>query len=128
MRRLAALAAILAGPAAAQTVAVPSGQTVTLTEVIRDVPGPGGIAYRYRFVAPGIARNGGGIDATTAAADIDALCRDVVLPDLAGGVRPDQVIISLSDRPVPFGQPAPDATQFFESYRIEDGACIWEEF
>ena len=44
------------------------------------------------------------------------------------GPQPAQVIISLSDRPVPFGEVEPDVTQFFEAYRIENGACIWEMF
>jgi hypothetical protein len=29
---------------------------------------------------------------------------------------------------VPFGEPAPDATQFFEAYRVEGDTCIWEAF
>jgi hypothetical protein len=27
---------------------------------------------------------------------------------------------------VPFGEPAPEATQFFEGYRIDAGRCVWE--
>jgi len=34
----------------------------------------------------------------------------------------------LSDRAVPFGESAPDVTQFFESYRIENDVCVWEMF
>jgi hypothetical protein len=41
---------------------------------------------------------------------------------------PQQVIISLSDTAVPFGESAPEATQFFEAFAIRDGACIWEMF
>ena len=34
----------------------------------------------------------------------------------------------LLSRAVPFGEAAPDATQFFEAYRVEGDACIWEAF
>jgi hypothetical protein len=37
-------------------VAVPSGQAVTLQDVIWNVPGPTGLAIRFRFLAPAIAR------------------------------------------------------------------------
>ena len=40
--------------------------------------------------------------------------------------QPEQIVISLMDRLVDFGATNPDATQFFEAYRIEDGTCIWE--
>ncbi|MDJ0626658.1 MAG: DUF6497 family protein [Rhodobacter sp.] len=129
MRALPAIFVLCAAPASALDIAVPSGQPITFVEVISDIPGPSGTAYRYRFVAPEIARDTGSVAAEAAAADIDALCNGFVLPGLAGAEKlPEQVIISLSDRPVPFGEPAPGVTQFFESYRIENGTCIWEEF
>ena len=34
----------------------------------------------------------------------------------------------MSDMSVPFGEDHPEATQFFNSYKIEDGACQWEMF
>ena len=46
----------------------------------------------------------------------------------ATGPQPSQIVISLSDRAVPFGEADPEATQFFEAYRVEGGACIWEMF
>lgn len=105
---------------------VPSGQEVRLLDVIRDQPGPGGLTYRFRFVAPAIAQT---VDFETAAADMEHLCRTYALPRLSQiGPVPGQVIVSLSDRPVPFGEPAPDATQFFEAYRVEGDTCIWEAF
>lgn len=129
MRYLALILLLVAAPAWAEDIAVPSGQPVTLAEVIEDDSGPFGAAHRYRFVTPDIAREGGTVDPLRAAEDILALCEGFVLPRLAKGAPlPDQVIISLSDRPVPFGQPAPDATQFFEAFRIENGSCVWEEF
>lgn len=107
-------------------VQVPSGQTVTLQDVIWNVPGPDGMATRFRFVAQGIA---GTVDFDTAAADMGHLCETFALPRLTEfGPQPEQVVISLSDRAVVFGDSAPDAVQFFESYRIEDGKCVWEMF
>lgn len=105
---------------------VPSGQDVRLLDVIRDQPGPGGLTYRFRFVAPAIAQ---GVDFEAAAADMEHLCRTYAIPRLAQiGPVPAQVIVSLADRPLPFGEAAPDVTQFFEAYRIEGDDCIWEAF
>ena len=60
-------------------------------------------------------------------ADMRFLCETYAL-DLIEGGMPSQIFISISDRPVEFGTQDPDATQVFEAYRPEDGACIWEEF
>ena len=61
--------------------------------------------------------------------DLAALCDSYALPRAAEATPvPDQIIISLADRVVPFGQTDPDATQYFEAYRIEDGACVWDMF
>ena len=29
---------------------------------------------------------------------------------------------------VPFGETRPDATQFFNSYSIADGTCVWDVY
>jgi hypothetical protein len=108
-------------------VEVPSGQQVVWVETIQGERSAAGLAYRFRFVAPGIARDGGTVSEDQAQADMQALCDTFALERLpATGPMPEQVIISLSDRPVPFGEPAPEATQFFEGYRIEAGKCVWE--
>ena len=108
-------------------VTAPSGQVVTLQDVIWNEPGPEGLTMRFRFVAPAIARDGGTVDFETASADMMALCQGFAMPRLPEvGPVPSQVIVSLSDRPVPFGEAAPDATQFFEAYSIVDGQCVWE--
>ncbi len=107
-------------------VAVPSGQTVTLQDVIWNVPGPDGMTTRFRFLAPEIA---GAVDFDTASADMQFLCDQFALPRLSEfGPQPEAVVISLSDRALPFGDAAPDAVQFFESYRVENGSCQWEMF
>jgi len=111
---------------AGEAVPVPSGQAVSLLDVVLD---DDGMAARFRFVAPAIAKDGGSVDFETASADMAHLCQAFALPRLVEtGVAPAQIIISFSDRPVPFGEAAPEATQFFEAYRIEGDACIWEAF
>jgi len=107
----------------------PSGLEVTPIEVIHDQPGPDGLVTRFRFLAPAIAREGGGVDFDTASHDMAWLCAHYAQSRLdAATSQAAQVIISLSDRPVPFGEADPEATQFFEAYRIEDGICVLELF
>jgi len=106
---------------------VPSGQPVTLDEVLIEAVGAEDW-LRFRFLAPGltpeVAR-----DFATLQADIDTLCTEVALPYLQEfALAPDVLVISLMDRPVPFGAAAPDALQVFEMYRVESGACLWQEF
>lgn len=129
--RAAAVLVTLAGPALGlDLIEVPSGQPVTLQDVIWNQPGPAGLTARFRFIAPEIARDGGLIDFDTAAADMDHLCETYALPRVTTitGPRPAQVVISLSDIPVEFGVVTPEATQFFEAYSITEGVCEWEPF
>ena len=111
-------------------ITVPSGQDIAFLDVIRGEEGAVGTAVRYRFLAPGIARDKGNVVFSQAEEDMAVLCQDYVLPQLhvAPGEMPDQIIIVLSDRKVEFGVADPDATQYFEAYRPEDGACFWEGF
>ena len=110
-------------------VTLPSGQVVTLIDVLNNVAGPDGLAARFRFLAPAIARDTGTIDAETASADMDYLCASYALPRISNiGPQPVQIIISLSDINVPFGETHEEATQFFNSYSIKDGVCSWEMF
>ncbi len=115
--------AVTAAPLGAQeAVTVPSGQPVRLHEVLMD-DAPGALWVRFRFVAPRIGAAGDSV------ADMDHLCAQVALPYLAEHrIDAVRVVISLSDRELPFGEPAPDATQYFEVYRPENGRCIWEGF
>lgn len=111
----------------AQMFAVPSGQPVTLQDIFWEEGD--GLVLRVRFLTPQIARDGGTVDYDTAAKDMLHLCDAVVRPQVeAGADKPEQIIISFSDIDVPFGEADPAATQFFEAYRIENGACIWEVY
>ena len=134
--RWAMCAVVLAAGSAMATAAdrppvppLPSGIAAELQELVLDVKPDGQFDYaRFRFVAPGIA----GADAPdfeTRAKDMDFLCQSYAWPYLSDKPQIfDRIVISLSDRATEFGVADPDATQFFEVYRIEDGACIWEEF
>ncbi len=108
---------------------VPSGQPVTLQEVVWDVPGPQGWTARFRFVAPRIAPGDGNISFDQSAADIQHLCDAYALPRITEyGIIPSQIIISFSEKPIPLGVAAPELTQFFEAFTLKDGACIWDIF
>ena len=126
---LTALMLLPAAPALSQTdIAVPSGQVVTLREILIDEV-PGAPWLRFRFLAPAIARDGGTVAPVAAAEDMDHLCREIAAPYAeAQGLMPERIVISLSDRDLAFGETNPDATQFFDVFRLEDGLCIWEEF
>ncbi|WP_254216443.1 DUF6497 family protein [Tabrizicola sp. TH137] len=113
---------------AGEVVVLPSGHEAVLQDVIWNVPGPEGMALRFRFVTPAIAP-GGGLEFEAASEAMQYLCDSYALPRVAEfGPAPAQIVISLSDVAVPFGEAAPEAVQYFESYRIEDGACQWEMF
>lgn len=61
--------------------------------------------------------------------DIVWLCENWVLPRIASPApRPTQIIISLSDKELPFGTYDPDALQIFEAFRLPAGrdTCEWE--
>lgn len=110
---------------AAQAVEVPSGLTITLQEV-RLEEEPIKMA-RFRFVAPAI--KGGAVAFADVLDDVEYLCEKIVVPGLAeNGWIQGSVVISLAEAPVPFGEPAPDITQYFQPYSIADGACTWEPF
>lgn len=106
-------------------VEVPSGRTLSLIDVITNAPGPEGAAARFRFLAPGLTSE----DADAAATDMQVICDSFALERTDGMVpEPQQIIISFASAEVPFGEAAPDVVQFFESFRIENGACVWEVF
>ncbi len=126
MTRLCAalLALAMTAPALAQETGLdlPSGRLVTFHDVIE-----GEEAMRYRFIEPDLAMVVEVVPYERLEADMRHLCESFALDRIEGGM-PAQIFISISDRPVVFGEKDPEATQVFEAYRPEDGACIWEEF
>ncbi|MGB3146903.1 MAG: DUF6497 family protein [Paracoccaceae bacterium] len=116
-------------PKGSGAVEVPSGQEIRFVEMIQDTAGVGGLTYRFRFVAPAIARDGGSVSQEEAIEDMQAICENFALPRLAStGPVPAQIIISFADRPVVFGEANPDATQYFEAFSPADDSCIWEGY
>ena len=112
---------------AQDTISVPSGQPVTLLEVIQEDQGETGLTMRFRFVAPGIARKGGSISFDQAEADMMYLCEVFALDWIdKSALQPQQIIVSLSDQPIEFGEPDPEITQFFEAFHRNGHTCEWE--
>ncbi len=107
------------------TVDVPSGRNLSLIDVITNAPGPEGATARFRLLAPGLASE----DAEAAAADMQVGCDRCAVKRIDGMVpEPQQIVIVFAGEAVPFGEAAPEVVQFFESYRVENGACVWEVF
>ncbi len=107
---------------------LPSGQSVELYEVLIDEVGEEAW-LRFRFLAPQIARSLGQLSYADVEPDMAVLCEDMALGYIEEhALQAEKIAISLSDRPVPFGAPDPEATQFIEVYSIENARCIWEAF
>ncbi|WP_299207195.1 DUF6497 family protein [uncultured Tateyamaria sp.] len=107
---------------------VPSGQPVSLSEVLLDAVGAESWV-RFRFIAPEIAKDVGTVSYAKAEDDFQALCDGFALTYMTDfELTADVVVISLMDRPVPFGASDPDATQFFEAFRPGADGCVWEAF
>ncbi len=118
--------ALLATPVVAAE--VPSGQSITLHEVLVDAQ-TDQTWLRFRFLAPQIGRGEGQVPYEIAGEDMLHLCDTLAVPYMAEyALTADKIVISFMDRITEFGQPDPDATQYFESFRTENGACIWDEF
>ncbi|WP_299024220.1 DUF6497 family protein [uncultured Sulfitobacter sp.] len=124
--RLAASLALFAMPLAAAE--VPSGQDVTLHEVLVDAQET--TTYlRFRFLTPQIAAGAAQVPYEVAGQDMVHLCEALALPYMAEyALQGDKIVISFMDRITEFGQPDPDAVQYFESFRPENGICMWDEF
>ena len=118
--------AVLALPAAAQEVSVPSGTSFTLYDVILEQDPA---IARFRFVSPAIDPEGEGRTFADLVDDLQYLCEAVVIPSLAANDWTDgEVVLSVSSKETEFGVFDDTVTQFFQPYRIEEGACIWTDF
>ncbi len=107
-------------------VPVPSGQPVHLNDVLLD-NNPGELWLRFRFIAPKIGSDVGRIGYDVATIDMEHLCQTLAVAYVAHHkLEPARVVISLSNKPIDFGHTAPDATQFFEAYLLQDSQCVWD--
>lgn len=80
---------------------------------------------RFRFVLPQV---GTGLGFSDILDDIEYVCAQVALPALTqSGSGVTQLVISVSAEQVPFGA-ATDVVQYFQPFRRDGDACIWEEF
>jgi hypothetical protein len=109
--------------------ALPSGQSVLAHDMTFERQADGELWLVLRYIAPRIAREGGDLDYDDIAADLDALCA-AAAPHVAvwsGGrdAVPDQIMVSLMDRPVPRGVADPDARIFIAAYGLEADGCVW---
>ena len=126
LKRSVIALAMLALPAHASD--LPSGQTATLHEVLIDTVNDEPW-LRFRFVTPAIGRNGGTVSYAEAEPDMAHLCDTLALPYIAEhDLQGEVIVISFADRITEFGVPDPEATQFFEAYRVKNKACVWEGF
>ncbi|WP_270729318.1 DUF6497 family protein [Shimia sp. Alg240-R146] len=109
-----------------ETPAVPSGNEIRLQEIIFETRQDSSQVARFRYVMPLIRQ---GLEFHQIEDDFFHLCIGVAVPYLAVEAKEvDQVIISMADRETEFGVTTTLATQFFEAFSIENGACIWEGF
>ena len=107
---------------------MPSGQSVTLHEVLVDTVS-GENWLRFRFIAPSINKDVGGLAYDSAFEDIEHLCTEIAVPYIAEyDLKSDLVVVSIADQKIEFGETNPDATQFFEAFRVKSDVCIWEAF
>lgn len=107
------------GPLAAETLPA-SGLEVEYFDMIDEAP-----TFRARYLAPDLTDPS--IEYFALADDMALLCQQEALPRVAGQA-PERIVVSLMSAPVEFGVMAPEIRQFFESFRVEGGLCIWEAF
>lgn len=121
----AALAVVAPAISQDRAPTVPSGIVLSLHEVLEDVQPDGALWLRLRYVAPGLTVD----QHQRMVDDFAALCDSQALAYTPEQGRPaSQAVISIASAEVDFGASAPDITQFFEAFRLENGTCIWEIF
>lgn len=105
---------------------MPSGLDITLYDVILEADAK---IARFRFTVPAIAASAGHKGFVDVIDDLQFVCDKVIVPALQGnGWDSGEVVVSVSDKPVDFGVYDPDVTQFFQPFRMEADACVWEDF
>ncbi len=121
----AALAVVAPAISQDRAPTVPSGIVLSLHEVLEDVQPDGALWLRLRYVAPDLTVD----QHQRMVDDFAALCDSQALAYTPEQGRPaSQAVISIASAEVDFGASAPDITQFFEAFRLENGTCIWEIF
>lgn len=122
-------AALVGVPVSLAAIELPSGVEAELHEVLVEEIGEENW-IRFRFLAPDIDRTRSGAPAfAELERDFPHLCMTLAIPYLeTHALGAERIVISISDRVVEFGLSNPDATQYFEQFRIDGDSCIWEAF
>ena len=122
---IVAATALATGTTVAQ-IALPSGFNAELLEGFVEIQPDGARWARFRYVMPALA-DGAVYDKVQS--DFAVLCDSTAVPMLdSAGEEVSQVVVSLMDKPLEFGQSDPGTIQYFEVFTIREGRCIWEEF
>lgn len=124
-----------------EPITLPSGRQVWWADSVQDTQGPAGLTYRFRFVAPHLSPVMDAEQQKAAQTDMQTLCDSFALPRLARpGPMPQQIVITLMDRLLAFGEADTAVTQFFEAFSLttpQGGdpaepstplACQWEVY
>jgi hypothetical protein len=119
---------VLAGPVLASDTP-PSGLHAELHETIFE---PAGVTaatakrMRLRYHAPEISdQSAFGFEVIEA--DFRWLCeRDGVKFAAVSAPMVKEVVVSIASEIVAFGETAPSVVQYFDAFRIDGAACIWE--
>lgn len=122
-------------------ITLPSGRQVWWADSAQDTQGPAGLTYRFRFVAPHLSPTMDAEQQKAAHDDMQTLCDSFALPRLARpGPVPQQIVITLMDRLLAFGEADTAVTQFFEAFSLTSPqggdpsapstplACQWEVY
>jgi hypothetical protein len=116
--------ALFATGAHADPIITPSGQSITLYDVVLEPD-----VARFRYLTPAIDPAGQGLTHDDVVGDFEWLCETYAIPGLIAAEKTAaHVIIAFSDHEVEFGVATPEATQFIESYTVEGTICIWDAF
>ncbi len=130
--KIKALSAVLvfgfgAGAASAQQTS-PSDVSFTPLDILWETEGTRA-SLVVRYLVPEIARDTGTVGYDAVAQEMDHLCEQVAVTTILNTEsKIDQILVVLLDRPIPRGEPVPEATQFINVYSLQDNRCIWEDF
>ena len=121
MIRAALISMALATPALGAGDVLPSGLMAGAPDIVVDAS-----ALRMRYVIAEIADTDS-YPFDLLEADFQWLCDQFGVAAHAQSA-PDApaIIISFAAQPLAFGETAPNVVQYFEAFRVEDDACIWE--
>jgi hypothetical protein len=126
MARPVGLALLLAAPLRAEVI-LPSGLEASLLEGFVEVQPDGARWARFRYVMPALSQPDAGFDRVQY--DFVTLCEAQARPMLEqAGEDVALVVVSLMDKALEFGQSDPGTAQYFETFAIREGRCIWEDF